>query len=161
MRATYRGEMKQEARWVKAASGTSPDRLRTHIADRELEKDTPVRWILDFKVPGIVYAMDLWGAEAIFRPFVPDGLELVDVYERDGKGYVDMKADPAWLLAVVGFVKAHWLGIVIAGFLITTAVKLISMWIKVVEAAFPWILLIIGAVVLLALMSPETRRKET
>lgn len=139
-------------RWVKAAQGTSPDKLRALIGDRELPKDTPVRWVLDFKVPGIARAMDLWGAESIFRPFVPDGLDLVDVYEKGGKGYVDMKADPAWLLAVVGFVKAHWLGIAIAGFLIATVVKLITMWIQVLEVVFPWVLLIVGGLALAAIL---------
>lgn len=140
--------VRQQTRWVKAAQGTSPDKLRALIADRELEKGTPVRWILDFKVPGIARTMDLWGAEAIFRPFVPPGLDLVDVYEKGGQGYVEMKADPAWLLAVVGFVKAHWLGIAIAGFVIATVVKLITMWVQVLEAAFPWIVLVIGGLAL-------------
>lgn len=148
-------------RWVKAAQGTSPDKLNLLIADRELEKGTRVRWVLDFKVPGVAKTMDLWGAEAIFSPFVPPGLDLVDVYESGGKGYVDMEADPAWVVAIWAFVKAHWLAIVIAGFVIATVIKLITMWIEMAGEAFPWMVLIVGAIILIAFMGPETRKRET
>lgn len=158
-RAARGPELAQELRWVKVAQGTSPDKLRALIGDRELPRDTLVKWELDFKIPGIARLLDLWGAEAIFRPFVPPGLELVDVCERGGKGIVDMKVSGTWLLAIVAFVKAHWLAIVIGGFLITLAVRLITMFIQIIEQVFPWVLLVVGGVLLFSFLRPEPTRK--
>lgn len=142
------------------ASGATPDKLRALVGDRELPKDTPVKWELDFKIPGIARLLDLWGAESIFRPFVPPGLELVDVCERGGKGVVGMKVSGTWLLAIIAFARAHWAAILIGGFLITVAVRLITMFVKIAKAVFPWIVLAVGGLALVWILSPEPARDQ-
>lgn len=129
--------------WVKAAEGTSLEDLKTLIADRELKKGTRVKWVIDPKIPGAANVFNMVGAELAFKPFIPDGMELVDVYEEGGQGIVEMEADPAWLVAVVAFAKAHWLAITIATVALVAIIKLITMWVDIVGRAASWLLVIV------------------
>lgn len=132
--------------WTTVAEGTSLDTLKQLVADVELGKGTPIRFEMTLNTP-VAHLFDLAGAELIFKPQMPEGLDLLDVYSPDNQYQVviDCEADPVHLLAIVAFVKAHWLaislisiGIVFAlGFLVT-AIKIkaevawvIPMWLTI------------------------------
>ena len=148
------------AEWQIVAEGTSIFDLESIIGQMELPKGTKVRVVMDTWAP---WLFDTAGAELIFKPFVPDGLDLIDVYGESGQGIVDMEADPAWLLAVVAFIKAHWIAITIAGFLLAAIISLITVMVKVPTIAQIPVVLIIGIAVgvvgltLLASRSPPRR----
>ncbi len=81
----------------------------------------------------------------IFKPFIPDGVALIDVYGEGSQGIVEMEADPAWLLAVLAFIKAHWLAITIAGFVLTAIIASIIVLVKIAVApALPIAAIAIG-----------------
>jgi len=148
------------AQWQTVAQGTSIFDLESTIGQLELTKGTKVRVVMDTWAP---WAFDIAGAELVFKPFVPAGLDLIDVYGESGQGIVDMEADPAWLLAVVAFLKAHWLAITIAGFALYVIVSFITVMVKIPAAAqIPvWLLIgaaagIVGLVVLSARAPPRS-----
>ncbi|MBU2556128.1 MAG: hypothetical protein KKF98_16885 [Bacteroidetes bacterium] len=143
--------------WQTVAEGASLGELKSTVGELKLPKGSKVRVVMD---TWEAWAFDAPGAELVFRPFVPDGLNLVDVWGESGKGIVEMEADPAWLLAILAFIKAHWLAIIIAGFVLTVIVSFIRIMVEVVAAPtpIPAALIIIG-VVLLAMMvmrKPDT-----
>lgn len=148
------------AQWQIVAEGTSIFNLESTIGQMELPKGTKIRVVMDTWAPWI---FDIGGAELAFKPFIPEGLDLIDVYGEGGQGIVDMEADPAWLLAVVAFIKAHWLAITIAGLLLATIISLITIMVKVPAVAQIPVWLIIGAaagivgLTLLASRSPPRR----
>lgn len=81
------------------------------IEDMELPKGTRVRITMDLILP-VGYFFNLPGAEYIFRPFMPEGVELIDVHANGAWGAtVEGVVDPAWLLAILGFIKMHWLAV--------------------------------------------------
>ena len=128
--------------WKTVAEGTSISNLEQTIADMELRKGTRIRVVMDTWAP---WVFDVAGAELVFKPFVPDGLDLVDVWGESGQGIVEMEADPAWLAAVIVFIKAHWLAITLAGLALATIISFISIIIKVPTIAQIPIWLLIGA----------------
>ena len=128
--------------WKTVAEGTSISNLEQTIADMELRKGTRIRVVMDTWAP---WVFDVAGAELVFKPFVPDGLDLVDVWGESGQGIVEMEADPAWLAAVIVFIKAHWLAITLAGLALATIISFISIIIKVPTVAQIPIWLLIGA----------------
>jgi len=130
--------------WQTVAQGTSIWNLEATVADMELPKGAKIRVVMETWAP---WAFDVAGAEFIFNPFVPDGLDLIDVYGESGQGIVDMEADPAWLLAVLVFIKAHWLAITIAGLALTAIISLITVLVKDPAAAGIPIMLIVGAAI--------------
>jgi len=132
------------AEWQIVAEGTSIFDLESIIGQMELTKGTKVRVVMDTGVP---WLFDTAGAELIFKPFVPDGLDLIDVYGESGQGIVDMEADPAWLLAVVAFIKAHWVAITIAGFLLAAIISFIVVMVKVPAAAQIPVALLVGVAI--------------
>jgi len=148
------------AQWQIVAQGTSIFDLESTIGQMELIKGTKVRVVMDTWAS---WAFDVAGAELVFQPFVPEGLDLIDVYGESGQGIIDMEADPAWLLAVVAFIKAHWIAITIAGFLLAAIISLITVMVKVPTIAQIPVVLIIGIAVgvvgltLLASRSPPRR----
>ena len=146
--------------WRLVAEGASLAELTSTVGELKLPKGSKVRVIMDTWAAG---AFDALGAELVFSPFIPDGLNLVDVWGEGGKGIVEMEADPAWLLAILAFIKAHWLAIIIAGFVLTVIVSFIRIMVEVVTAPtpIPAALIIIG-VVLLAMMAmgkPNTQER--
>ena len=128
--------------WKTVAEGTSISNLEQTIADMELRKGTRIRVVMDTWAP---WVFDVAGAELVFKPFVPDGLDLVDVWGESGQGIVEMEADPARLVAVIVFIKAHWLAITLAGLALATIISFISIIIKVPTVAQIPIWLLIGA----------------
>lgn len=130
-------------RWIKAAEAHSFEELELLVADRELQKGEQVKVFFDFKVPGVAKAFDAWGAEQVFSPFIPEGMDLVDVYEEEGKGVVLLEADPAWLVAVLLFIKSHWLALTIGGVILAVAIAAIVIFIKV-EGNMTMFWLIVG-----------------
>lgn len=152
------------AQWETVAEGVSLADLEAVVADMELPKGTKMQVVMDLTLP-LGWAFDIAGAELVFRPFVPEGMTLVDVYGEGSQGIVDMEADPAWLVAVLAFIKAHWLAITIAGFLLATIIAFITVMVKLPAVAQIPVWLIIGAaagivgLVILGARSPPVRRK--
>ena len=104
------------------------------------------------------------GVEAIFQARVPEGLTVIDVYGEGSKAIIEMEADPVWLVAFLGFIKAHWLAIMIGGL---TLIALIAfMRIEVPEEFVGGVGEIAkwGAVALIALVLlsaiPKRKRRE-
>lgn len=130
------------AEWTQAAVGTSISNLQATIANVELKKGDKIKVIME--CPWVTaHLFDLAGAELIFEPYVPEGIDLVDVYEENGYGVVEMEADPAFLAPLLAFIAANWVAIVIGGTLLAIAVTFIWVLIKVVQtiqALMPWIL---------------------
>jgi len=129
--------------WQTVAQGVSIWELEQLVADMYLPKGAKLRIVMDTWAD---WAFDIAGAELVFKPFIPEGLDLIDVYGENGQGIVDMEADPVWLAAALVFIKAHWLAITIAGFALATLISFIYVMVKVpaiVQIPF-W--LIVGAV---------------
>ncbi|KKN48246.1 hypothetical protein LCGC14_0655080 [marine sediment metagenome] len=148
------------AQWREVARGTSFADLESTVGQMELTKGTKVKVVMETWAP---WVFDIAGAELIFKPFIPEGLDLLDVYGESGKGIVEMEADPIWLIAMVAFMKAHWLAIIIGGFILATIISLIVVMVKVPAIAAIPIVLIVGAalgivgITLLASRSPPRR----
>ncbi len=148
------------AEWQVVAQGTSLFDLESTIGQMELTKGTKIRVVMDTWAP---WAFDMGGAELIFKPFIPDGVDLIDVYGEGGQGIVEVEADPIWLVAMVAFIKAHWVAITIAGFILAAIISLITVMVKVPAVAAIPIMLIVGAALgvigltLLASRSPPRR----
>jgi len=110
----------------------------------ELPKGTKVKVTMETWAP---WAFDIAGAELIFQPFVPDGLDLIDVYGEGNQGIVDLEADPAWLVATLAFIKAHWLAITLSGLALATLITYIIVMINVPAIAQIPVTLLVGAAV--------------
>ena len=119
------------------AQGTNIWNLRETIGDIELKKGDRMRVVMDLKFPFVEYAFDAAGAEFIFSRFVPEGMDLIDVWGENGQGIVELEADPVWFLAALAFIKAHWLAIAIAGLLLTAAIASIIILVKIARAEVP------------------------
>lgn len=108
--------------WVTVAEGTSFSELQQQVADMNLPKGTKIRVLMDTNYS---WLFDLAGAEWAVKPFVPDGVDLIDVYGEGGKGIVDMEADPIYLVPLLTSI-ARWGIITIAvGFILYTIVSFI------------------------------------
>lgn len=135
------------AGFVTVAQGTSFSELGQTVADMNLSPGTEIR--VEMELIGghtFEWLFDLAGAELVFGAFVPDGLDVVDVWGADSKGFVLMKvaehgtsaaarriavAPLVVLSAVLAFIRANWLSIVIAGFVIATIVSFIIVSVRV------------------------------
>jgi len=132
------------AEWQVVAEGTNIWDLSSTVGELELPKGSRLKVVMDLKLP-LGWAFDIAGAELIFKPFVPDGMELVDVYGEGSQGIVEMEADPAWLLAALVFIKAHWLAITITGLFLTAIIATIIVLVKIsVAPALPIAAIAIG-----------------
>lgn len=126
--------------WQVVGEGASLSDLDAIVGDMELSKGTRVRVVMDLKVP-IGWAFDVWGAELIFNPFVPDGMEMVDVYGEGSQGIIEMEADPVWLVAMLTFIRTHWIAITIAGFVLAAVILFIRVAVEVpTMIAFPFLI---------------------
>lgn len=146
--------------WETVAEGTSLFDLQSLVGDMELPKGTKMQVIMDLHLP-VSWIFDVAGAELIFQPLMPEGMDLVDVYGEGSQGVVEMEADPAWLLAVLAFLKAHWLFIIIAGFLLGTLIAFITISIKLPAGAKIPFWLMVGAamgVVGIVILNSKTKR---
>lgn len=135
--------------WQTVAQAQTFPELRSLIGEMELPKGTRMRVVMD--APGYDWVFDLPGAEWVFRPLVPPGMGMVDVWGESGKGYIEMEADPAWLVTTLLFIKTHWLSILIAGLLLIMIVTFIRVLVWTVQApvGVPIALVLIGAAILL------------
>ena len=132
--------------WTLVGEGNSFDDLKLLVANRELPKGTRVRFKLKLNMP-IGPAFDVAGAELIFKSQMPEGLTLKDV-RGDGlwEATIDAEANSPGLMAILLFIKAHWLAIVIGGFflyLVLTNIKFFADFATGLSKALPWILLLI------------------
>ena len=131
--------------WQTVAEGTNLWSLKENVADMRFNKGDQMKIIMS--CPGFEWLFDLAGAELVFKSVTPDGWDIIDVYGENGQGIIDMEADPAWLLATLIFIKAHWLAIAIAGFLLTTIISYIVIMVKFTVVAKPTdILMYIGII---------------
>ena len=121
--------------WQKVAEGVSLYELRQTVADMELPKGSKIRVVMD---TWAWWAFDVAGAELAFKPFVPDGVELLDVYGESGRGIVDMEADPITLAGFILFVKTHWLALTILGLALAAIISYIVVFILTVALGIPW-----------------------
>ena len=121
------------AQWKTVAEGTNLWDLGSKVGELELPKGSKLRVVMNLVLP-VGWAFDVAGAEHIFEPFVPDGMDLIDVYGEGSQGFIDMEADPAWLVAVLAFIRAHWLAITIAGFMLTALIASIIVLAKIAVA---------------------------
>ncbi len=119
--------------WQAVAQGVNLWDLKSTVGELELPKGSQLRIEMDLKLP-LGWAFDAAGAEFIFEPFTPAGMELVDVYGEGSRGIVEMEADPAWLLAVLAFIKLHWVSILIASFLLAAIIVMITVLVKIAVA---------------------------
>lgn len=129
------------AEWITVAEGVSIGELRQTVANMELPKGTKMKVVMDVWAD---WLFDIAGAELVFQPFIPDGMDLIDVYGENGQGIVDMEADPAWLVATLVFIKAHWLAITIIGFVLAAIITFIRVMIKLPAAAQIPVALLVG-----------------
>jgi len=120
------------AGWVTVAQGTTFEMLgQARPADVELPKGTPIRVVMELSQP-VAFAFNMAGAEAIFRPAMPDGMELVDVHSAGlSTVVVEMRADPAWLLPLVAFVAVRWVGLSLAAIGLMVALGFLIAVVKV------------------------------
>ena len=139
------------AQWEEVAQGVNIWDLQSTVGEMELPKGSKVKVVMDLKLP-LGWFFDAAGAEWIFKPFIPDGMELIDVYGEGNQGIVEMEADPAWLLAILAFIKANWLTLIIAGVFLTAIIASIIILVKLAVAPSTPTLLIAGGLGVLALI---------
>lgn len=132
------------AEWQVVAEGTNIWDLASTVGELELPKGSKVKVVMDLKVP--VGGMFNWAvADWLAQRFVPDGLVFVDAYGEGSQGKIEFEADPAWLLVMLAFIKAHWLALTIAGLLLTAIIAAIIILVKIAVApALPVAAIAIG-----------------
>jgi len=147
--------------WEVVAQGTSIFDLESTVGELELPKGSKIKVVLDLKLP-LGWAFNLPGADLPFKPFIPEGTDLVDVYGEGSEGIIELEADPVWLLALLAFIKAHWLAITIAGFVLATIIALIIVLVKIAVApALPIAgIAIAGGLALLGVVALIVSRKK-
>lgn len=146
------------------AQGTSFDQLAQTVSDMNLPPGTEVRAEMSLKGP-FEWIFDIAGAELAVSSFIPPGLELVDVWGADGKGFILMKvsgggisanaarmsgpaisAFPIALAATLAFIRSRWLSIIIAGFVLATIVSFIIIAVRVSTETPTAVLLVVALV---------------
>ena len=150
--------------YVTIAEGTAIGKLESTVGDFSLPHGTPVRAIIDLTLP-VAYLFNLPGVEALFQTQTK-GMVVKDVHsEGASRVIVEMEAaSPVWWMAVLAFIKAHWLLILISGFLIAALTMFIRLEapeevVKGVGEVVKW-----GAIALIALLVlsaiPKGKRRE-
>lgn len=125
--------------WTTVAQATRLQDLESVIGNMELKKGTKLRVVMSTSAE---WLFDSFLAEPVFARVVPDGMDLIDVWGENGKGIIEMEADPAWLVAVLGFIRIHWVALTIAGFLLWLFVSFIIVMVKVpIIVQVPFLLL--------------------
>ncbi len=150
--------------WKQVSQGTSFSNLSTAIQDIELKKGARMRIVMD--APGSDWLFDIAGAEWVFRAVTPPGMDVVDVWGENGQGICELEADPAWLVATLLFVKAHWLALIIAGILVVSVVSFIRimLWVAVASTPFPAFLIVavvFGAILLMPRYKPLSAKADS
>ena len=140
--------------WQTVAEGASFEELEQLVEDMELPKGTRVKAVMDLKLP-IGWAFDAPGAELLFKYRIPEGLKLLDVYGEGSQAIVEMEADPAWLVAMLVFIKANWLSILIATVVLGLVIMFIRIMIQITKPGLlgiPWWIWILGGGAIIALL---------
>jgi hypothetical protein len=134
--------------------------LKSTVGEMHLPKGSRIKVVMDLKLP-LGWAFDAAGAEMIFKPFTPVGTEVVDVYGEGSTGIVELEADPVWLLGLLAFIKANWITILIATFVLTAIIMAIIILVKVAVApALPVAAIaIIGALAVGGIILAGRRKK--
>lgn len=153
--------------WETVAEGANFNTLKQIVADKDVPPGTIIMCEFDTKFPSY---FDLPGNEWIFQQKAPPGCKVIDVWGEGpiwpwatGKGYVKMEVQSVSggisgigigpLAAIIGWISAHWVAIIIATVVITLLVMFIRITMKVtktVEQASPyliWALIITGVCV--------------
>lgn len=148
------------AEWTEVARGTNIWDLKSTVGEMHLSKGSRIKVVMDLKLP-LGWAFDAAGAEQIFKPFAPDGTSVVDVYGEGSQGIVELEADPVWLVALLAFIEAHWVEILIAGFVLTAIIMSIIVLVKIAVApSLPVAAIaIIGALTLGGIMLVRRKRE--
>jgi len=135
------------ANWQVVAEGTTFGSLDMVVQDMQLPKGARVRVVMD-TIPGTSWVFDLAGMENVFKPFAPDGMEVIDVWGEGNQGFVEMEADPPMLFAMVAGLPI-WAWLVIGGVgglaILATIITFIVVMIKVPGAAGYPVAFIAGA----------------
>jgi len=132
------------AQWKVVAEGVTFGELEQVVADMNLTKGTKIRVTMETSMP---WLFDVAGAEWAVKPFVPEGVDLIDVYGEGSYGYADMEADPIYLLPLLTAI-AKWGAIAIAvGIALAVIVSFIYVMVKVPKAAAIPVALIVGAAI--------------
>ena len=150
--------------YVTIAEGTAIDKLRSTVADFSLPKGTPVRAIINLKLP-VAYLFNLPGVEALFQARTKE-LVVKDVH-ADGatRVIVEMEAaSPPFWLAALAFIKAHWTLIWISGLLVALFVSFIRLEapeevVRGVGEIAKWGTIALIALVVLSVI-PKSKRRE-
>lgn len=130
--------------WQVVAEGTNIWDLASTVGELELRKGSKIKVVMDLKVP-VGGLFNLAVADWLAARFVPDGLVFIDAYGEGSQGIIEMEADPAWLLAILAFMKAHWLALTITGLLLTAIIAAIIVLVKIAVApALPVAAIAIG-----------------
>lgn len=135
------------------AQTTSLAGLKDVLTNIQLQPGDRVRVTMNLNAP-VGWAFNAAGAELLFQPFMPESMNLIDVWGDGSMGYVEMEATSPPLVAVLGFIADNWLAIVIAGVVIAALVIMVTISIKVSQAIMEipnWAIagLVIGGVALL------------
>ncbi len=122
--------------WTFLAASDSFDTFGDDVTeDMELPKGTRICITMDLKLP-VGYFFNLPGAEYLFRPVMPEGVELIDVHDNGAWGViVEGEVDPAWLIPLLTSIK-FWAGISLFAIGIAFALGMITSWIRG-DAQFP------------------------
>lgn len=142
--------------WQVVAEGRTFGELRAKVANREFGKGTRLRLEMTGP-PGLGPAFDL-APNWVFP--APDGTDVVDIWgEGASKGVVELEADPVWLVALLSFVKAHWVGLLIgvgAGFVLGLVVTQLRLLADLPKAALG-IGIILVVLLVLSALKPKGR----
>ena len=143
--------------WETIAEGTRIENLQS-VRARKLAKGTRVRFTMTTKTwLGIptARAFDLPGAEAIFRPVMPEGMRLLDVHSPDNREIVVVEAEvitnPAVTTAsIIAFVAANWLRLSLVAIGIMVALGFLITSIRIEAEVIPhmWAMVLIAVVVI-------------
>ena len=110
--------------WYLVGEGDNLETVQPLMNDYQLGKGDRIRCEMRLALP-VSWAFDI--APSLW-PSVPEGMQVIDVWGtgwpwEDNYAYVEMEADPAWLWAVLGFIRAHWVLITIAGFVLVWLIQ--------------------------------------
>ena len=119
--------------WQEVARGANIWDLAATIADMELPKGTRIKVVMDLKVP-VGGLFNTGVGDWLGQRFVPNGTDFIDAYGEGSQGIIELESDPVWLIALLAFIKAHWVALMIAGFLLAAIIATIVILVKIAVA---------------------------
>jgi len=109
------------------AKATSFDTLSQNLSTsrQQLKHGDKIRFVLNMSQP-VAHAFDLAGAELIFRPIMPPGIILDDVYSIDASTVgIDAHATSPMFAAIGAWLAANWVYVTLGAIGITIALGLL------------------------------------